>query len=528
MGKEARFLRFDLRLIAALIVYIVLGLLLFGHYRYQINPDGISYISLARKYLAGDFRGAVNGYWGPLFAWLLAPFLYFISDGLLAGKVLCLFIGVAALVGLWLLSYRFDMPQAVRATILFTAVPVVLSFAFADLTPDILLTAVLLFYFTAIFSDRYGVRLSSGVVCGVFGGAAYLSKSFGFPFFVSHFLLMNVLHFVRAKTRESRLGVARNFFTGVIVFCLIGGVWVALISNKYGRFTFGTSAGTTYGASAAGGRYSLGVYWQGFLEPPNATALSIWEDPSYLESPPREESGGGFLKNQLKVTAGLIGQTAKIFMGFSVLSVVIFVVYVLWWIRKLGKGVLAAIPCEVLFPTVTVALLAGGYSLVWVQERYLWVLCLLMMLMGGYVLACLFEYRFFTKAKVVKAVVLFIFFASFVFGGVRTLKSYSGRGGWVHDLAGVLKQRILPQDRIASNTNWAGTLFLSYHLNCKYYGMPKQQAAVAELKKDLEKYRIDYYFVWGDSGEVHWLSAYPEITGGRMPGLRIYSLKQIK
>ncbi len=525
MGKEARLLRFDLRLIAALVVYIVLGLLLFGHYRYQINPDGISYISLARKYLAGDFTEAVNGYWGPLFAWLLAPFLYFISDGLVAGKALCLFIGMASLVGLWLLSYRFEMPQAVRATILFTAVPVVLSFAFADLTPDILLTAVLLFYFTAIFSARYGARLSNGIVCGVFGGAAYLSKSFGFPFFVSHFLLMNVLHFVRAKTRESRVGVARNFFTGVIVFCLISGLWVALLSSKYGRFTFGTSAGTTYGASAAGGRYSLGVYWQGFLEPPNATALSIWEDPSYLESPPREKLEGGFFKNQLKVTAGLIGQTAKIFMGFSVLSVVIFTAYVVWWIKKLGKGVLVAIPREVLFPTLTVALFAGAYSLIWVQERYLWVLCLLMMLMGGYVLARLFEYQFFTKVKIVKIVLLFIFFASFVFGGVRTLRSYAGRGGWVHDLAQILKQRISPQDRIASNTNWAGTLFLSYHLNCRYYGMPKQNMTVAELKKDLEKYHVNYYFVWGGGPEdVRWLSGCPEITGGRMPGLRIYAL----
>ncbi|MHC4720172.1 MAG: hypothetical protein ACYSYT_06835, partial [Planctomycetota bacterium] len=56
---------------------MILGGALVGHYRYQINPDGISYISVAQKYLAGDFAGAINGYWGPLYSWLLMPFLYF-------------------------------------------------------------------------------------------------------------------------------------------------------------------------------------------------------------------------------------------------------------------------------------------------------------------------------------------------------------------------------------------------------------------------------------------------------------------
>src|SRR5262249_40845346 len=40
--------------------------------RHAINPDGISYIEVARAYLRGDAAGALNFYWGPLFSWLLA------------------------------------------------------------------------------------------------------------------------------------------------------------------------------------------------------------------------------------------------------------------------------------------------------------------------------------------------------------------------------------------------------------------------------------------------------------------------
>ena len=42
--------------------YVAVALALLPHFRYSINPDGISYISIARRYLAGDWHGAFNGY----------------------------------------------------------------------------------------------------------------------------------------------------------------------------------------------------------------------------------------------------------------------------------------------------------------------------------------------------------------------------------------------------------------------------------------------------------------------------------
>jgi hypothetical protein len=40
-----------------------------------INSDGISYLDVARAYLRHDWSTAVNGYWGPLYSWLLAVVL---------------------------------------------------------------------------------------------------------------------------------------------------------------------------------------------------------------------------------------------------------------------------------------------------------------------------------------------------------------------------------------------------------------------------------------------------------------------
>ena len=56
-------------------LFLVLGFYLLNFYRYDlINKDVISMISVARLYAAGNFTSAVNGYWGPLFSWLLDLF----------------------------------------------------------------------------------------------------------------------------------------------------------------------------------------------------------------------------------------------------------------------------------------------------------------------------------------------------------------------------------------------------------------------------------------------------------------------
>lgn len=40
--------------------------------RHAMNADGIAYIEVGEAYLAGDWESALNGYWSPLYSWLLA------------------------------------------------------------------------------------------------------------------------------------------------------------------------------------------------------------------------------------------------------------------------------------------------------------------------------------------------------------------------------------------------------------------------------------------------------------------------
>ena len=44
--------------------------------RHAMDPDGISYLDIADAWLGGDWANVVNGYWSPLYSWLLAAGLF--------------------------------------------------------------------------------------------------------------------------------------------------------------------------------------------------------------------------------------------------------------------------------------------------------------------------------------------------------------------------------------------------------------------------------------------------------------------
>ncbi len=54
------------------VVAIIAGLVQSIAERFYIEPDGVNYLDIAYAYLRHDFHNAVNGYWSPLYSWLMA------------------------------------------------------------------------------------------------------------------------------------------------------------------------------------------------------------------------------------------------------------------------------------------------------------------------------------------------------------------------------------------------------------------------------------------------------------------------
>jgi hypothetical protein len=85
-------------LLVVLIAYSVF-LLNFHHYE-RLTGDATLYLSIAEKYVSGDFGNAINGYWGPLLSWLLIPFLFLGSTHLFAINALNWILGFLTIIGM--------------------------------------------------------------------------------------------------------------------------------------------------------------------------------------------------------------------------------------------------------------------------------------------------------------------------------------------------------------------------------------------------------------------------------------------
>jgi hypothetical protein len=507
-----------------------------GLHHVRLTADSMLYFSIAEKYQNGDFRNAVNGYWGPLLAWLLIPFLYFGVSDVFAINALNLIFGGLTVTGVWVLSQRFEISHGIRNLVIIALIPIVLKFSIVQ-PMDFLLVCILVFYLGIIFDGNYYMRVSRGIVSGMLGALAYFTKAYAFPFFIVHFFIMNVLHYFRYKEKKDRRRVLRSAVAGFVTFFIISGLWIMIISDKYGHLTFSTMRDTNFnapGPDAMGGGLEFGVpvFSEGFFEPPNDTAFVVWEDPSYLRGEPWSAwQSLSHFKHFIRLTLKNLSEGLQIFESFSTLSVAILVACLLLLIagsrnELLSRGAL-------LYPLFTITLFSGGYVLFHFEERYVWLINILLLLMGGHVITVLFRKDFFMSG-LRKNILIIVFVLSFIYFPSRFIlqTARSSIDKEMHDLSMDLKQynikgNIASNRQYASQDAWHKTLRLAYWLKSRYYGQRGEGRSNEELESELKKYNIDYYFLWGELNDnPQFLNRYRELTRGTIQGLQIYSLKE--
>ena len=560
MQQNIFFLKPKVIFIFILSVFFLSGLLLLEGYQYQINADGVSYLAIAQKYQRGDFRDAINGYWGPLFSWLLVPILFFGSPPLLAAKILSLLIGLATLIGIRSLSYRFEISELHRNLMLLSLIPVILFFAFCVITPDLLILGVLIYYLTVIFDSAYRRDKNKGALCGALGSFAYFAKSFGFPFFIAHFLCFNCWHYLQSATSVEKKIVLQNFTSALAVFGLLSGSWIYLLSHKYQHLTFSTSA--TYAFTLLDSQLSsFAVSKPGLLPPPNNTAASAWEDPSFKKSAIQDQTASS---NDPAESHSILSPSAHIklidrvrhnaptlqkhLQYFSVFSSIIILAAFLSCLRlakiKPSPGGLYAL--------ATLAIYCGGYMLIFIEARYIWIAWILIVLMGFHLFSRLSRPALAIKIGVM--IILLGFVLSYGQKPAKFLANNLHTGKNLYLLSKQLKEHYDIHGNIASNDHWVSLIGLAFYNNYKYFGRVGENLTFEELQHELDDNDIDYYFVMSpqlkfllkrgntaskrdqdnfahddfnsSQRDMHdFFSKYKEITQGKISGLRIYSLK---
>jgi len=516
-----------------ILIYGILGAIFLENFRYQLFADEISYISIAQKYLAGNFTDAVNGYWSPMESWLLVPFLSFGIDPLLAKLLLSILVGGITLVGIRHLSRNFEMTREIRQWVMVASMPMVLYFAFSFVAADLLLVCFLICYFNIIFHPDYSKRLRNAAWCGCLGAAAYLTKSYALPFFIAHFVVFNLLQYFASVSRVDKNGVLRNALLGLTVFAMLCAPWISIISLKYQHPVFSTVRPVVLLGHRG---LDLPMSYQGLLKPPNESAVNIWEDPTYLEieewspSLSRELIGnelGFFFRNWISIYHHLS--------DISVLTATIVIGCLLYSVVPMRKF----LKLRIHYPLITFALYAFGYSLLYVQQRYLWVEGVLLLLMGGTILHLLVQSGIIAGRREFAAVLIFAL--SFMILPAKRLlltrhpdRDTAITAELLHSRYGIggniASHRAINTDWLSSPaktywTSWHKTLRIAYHLGGHYYGTPQQDLSGDEILSELHAHHIDYYFVW-DGAEVPFLWAYQEKTRDEIPNLKVYAVHE--
>jgi hypothetical protein len=248
------------------------------------------------------------------------------------------------------------------------------------------------------------------------------------------------------------------------------------------------------------------IFFEGFFEPPNETAFVIYEDPSYarkktwspLESP-------GLFKHYIANVTENIFEGFRIYESFSRLSIAIVIVYTLLiFSRPFGKLFSRG---EILYPLLTVMLYTIGYYPFHFEARYLWIVNILLLLMGGKVLHELFQTEFF-KNKTTANILIVFFVVSFMLTPIKSVMEMGKKNlnKEMYVLGTELGKRYEIHGNIASNRKkmeisthdaWHQTFRLAYWLKSRYYGQARENISDDELESELRKYDIDYYFFWG-------------------------------
>jgi hypothetical protein len=476
-------------LVLCLILYFAVTAVLSPFFLYNIGPDATAYISAARKYLDGHHLAAVSTHWSPLLAWLLASLMGIGFSELVAMRLLMLFSGAAFVLAVDFLAGRLSVGRDMREVMRFIIAICAASYALLSATPDLLLATIIACYLGVVFDRSYPCRKYSSILAGMLAGLGYLAKSYALPFFILHFPLASLGHWLDSKTHANRRNIVMKTFIGFGVFILVAAIWLPVISAKAGHFTIG-SAGTYNKSFIAPGSVGHPVGNVGLIPPPDAAGMSAWDDPSSV--PVNEWSPFGSMaefSHLVKVVRNNTVELLVVFTKWSVFSIPILLLFLALAIRDLLKRQ-NYVQC--VLPFLTVALFASGFLPFVVKARYLWIVHALIVIMGMRALES-------PAIKQMRAVsrnsLMALFIVSCIVMPVANTVVDINKGKEVYELARDLKEQGV-SGKLASYNNGMDSHLLSFHLKAQYYGRSADRSTEEETWEELKRHRIDYYLVW--------------------------------
>ena len=500
---------------SAVLMCLVL-FIIYPHYQYYIDPDGVAYLTIARRYATGDIQRAVNGYWSPWGCWLTAGFIRSGFEAVPAGVI----VNTIGAIGFLFISQSFFLRFGVirrfqwllNITLTFFLCYAIFWQSFDDLWECFFLLSVL----RIMLVDNFIGRPALWVLGGLFGSLAYFAKAYSFPFFI-----LNTIACVYFLSRDSKQKwlIISFVMIGAMVLCSMP--WIYALHNKYGGWITSTSGSLNMSWYLVGHpHWKEGI--KILLPPVYPDSPYYWEDPWYANgATPHFWDSWHLLFLQLL----RIGLNVWKFIVSSFQLSVFFIVVVggVKWILFWSRGTVLTREVKVLM--LSFLLFTLGYVLVNFESRYLWYMVPLSMLLG----ALSFQIYLLEKQNSLYSLVPLLFAVSFLVYPAWCMSRMYDEGANEFKISEQLK-----------SMNMHGTFTcaakpgvevrrierLAYFAGNQFYKPTNLDFSQSDLLQEMRRYHVNYLFVLRSSADQNVLDEqgkpFPEFVNEKIPGIRIF------
>ncbi len=481
-------------LVSAALLLLLGVFLLYPHFQYYIDPDGTAYLTISKKYAAGDFARAVNGYWSPWSCWLTAILIKLGTSAITASVM----INTIGATGFLFISGSFFRKFDIKTGLQWLMLPALSFFlcyavymqSFDDLWECFFLLAAL----RLMVSESFTGKPVKWLVMGFIGALAYFAKAYSFPFFILNTACCTFLLADRNWMKWLKISAV-----SIGTMFLISLPWIFALHNKYGIWTTSTAGPLNTSWYLVGHPfYKEGI---GLLIPPvYKDSPYFWEDPYLVNGPTPHFWSSWHLLGLQVLRAGvnvwrLLKSMLQISCFFPLVTVAAF--FFLRRSKKDGAGsknLNIAILSFFLFP--------AGFLLVNFEPRYIWYMLPLSMVIGA---SWIQNNQVRLKNQLLKRLLAIAFTISYLVVPLAVTFTTSEEGCDEATLTAQLKASGI-EGSFASNSitgiETQRLARLAYFSGNPYYYLSNTHPDAKTLLAEMRRYKVKYYFQWKNRSQM--------------------------
>ncbi|HYD23069.1 MAG TPA: hypothetical protein VEB40_16410 [Flavipsychrobacter sp.] len=485
--------------------------LAYPYYQYYIDPDATAYLTISRRYAAGNYDKAINGYWSPWSTWLTALLIKTGKDTFPAAIIANTCGAAAFIYSSNALAVRLSVQRSMQ-WVLAVTISLFLCYAvYMQTFSDLWMCAFLLLGLRLMLAERFTQRPVLWILLGLTGTLGYFAKQYGFHFFMLNTVVCTF--FVTAGNRNLWLKISAISISVMIVGSL---PWIWLLHEKYGILMTGTAGNLNLSW------YLLGhPLWKDgidvLLPPVYPDSPYYWEDPWWVNgATPHFYSSPSLFVLQL---VRLVYNAIKLVQSMNAISAFYAVIWLLGLCVTFSKKLKAQFNRSQFVVLLSFLLFPLSFLLINFEPRYIWYTLPLSMILSAWGIQYIQAYL----NKPLKSLVVIIFAASYLVVPVKDMQERFLEGKDAYITAKNLERQGI-KGIFATNVNSGKDIHfivrLAYHSGNAYYNMP-YQAEHSELLKELRRYNIRYFYYLGSNKAGTYV--FPDEQGNSFPVVYRYN-----